>query len=77
MLLHSLNEIDFVIVRGLADGGTSKDIAKQTGRSSHTVDARVNNLCDRFEAESRAQLVARMYELGFLQRHPPNRLPRT
>jgi DNA-binding NarL/FixJ family response regulator len=77
MLLHlALNEIDFLIIRGLADGDTSKEIAQKTGRSSHTVDSRVNGLRKRFEARSRAQLVARWYEVGLLERHPPHRLHR-
>ena len=71
-----MSETDYLIIRGLADGGTSKEIAQKTGRSCHTVDSRVKGLCTRFKALSRAQLVASMYELGLLQRRNTNRLDR-
>jgi DNA-binding CsgD family transcriptional regulator len=60
--LHGLNETEIAIVRALAEGKQSKEIALAIGRSRATVEFHIRALYAKLDAKSRAQLVARGYE---------------
>lgn len=76
---RNLSEIDIAIVRALADGLQSKEIASVLARSRTSIEFRIRTLLVKMEAKSRAQLVARGYEAGFLPatvaESPPAALP--
>jgi DNA-binding NarL/FixJ family response regulator len=62
-----LSDIELAILRALADGLHSKEIALQVRRSKPTVEGYVRQLCIKFDARSRAQLVAKAFGEGALQ----------
>ena len=59
------------ILEGLADGLQSKEIASRIGRSTATVEFHIRSLYLKMLARSRAHLVARAYDEGFLSRREP------
>ena len=67
MQLGSLSEIEVAIVRALAAGLQSKEIASALDRSRPTIEFHIRMLFVKMEAKSRAQIVARGYELGLLE----------
>ena len=64
---RSLSDVELAVLRALAEGSHSKEIALQLGRSKPTVEGYVRQLCVKFEARSRAQLVAKALAEGALQ----------
>ena len=62
----TLTSVELSIIRALAEGMQSKEIATELGRSRATVEFYVRLLYVKFDARSRAQVVARSYELGIL-----------
>jgi DNA-binding NarL/FixJ family response regulator len=63
-----LTSVEMGVREGLADGLQSKEIAVRVDRSIATVEFHVRALYLKLRARSRAQLVARAYGLGYLQR---------
>lgn len=58
-----LSSIELAIVKGLANGMQSKELATILNRSTGTVELHIRTLFAKFDARSRAQLVARaIYE---------------
>ena len=53
-----LAEIDRQILRLVADGLTSKEIARALDRSPYTIDSRLKDVCQRLGADTRAQAAA-------------------
>jgi DNA-binding CsgD family transcriptional regulator len=66
MVAGSLSEIEFAIVRALAQGMQSKEIAASLDRSRPTIEFHIRMLFAKMQARSRAQIVARGYEIGLL-----------
>ena len=64
---HDLSGLEMEIVRALARGLQSKEIASEVDRSRTTIEYHIRLLFVKMDATSRAQLVARGYELGLLQ----------
>jgi len=62
----NLSDIEVAIVRALADGLQSKEIACALDQSRNSIEFRIRTLLVKMEAKSRAQLVARGYEAGLL-----------
>ena len=62
-----LTDIEIAIVRALAHGLQSKEIAGILDRSRPTIEFHIRMLFVKLDAKSRAQLVARGYELGLLE----------
>ena len=62
----NLSDLDVAIVRALAEGLQSKEIASALERSRNSIEFRIRTLLVKMEAKSRAQLVARGYEAGLL-----------
>ena len=62
-----LSELEVAIIRALAEGLQSKEIASALERSRPTIEFHIRMLFVKMEARSRAQLVARGYETGLLQ----------
>jgi DNA-binding CsgD family transcriptional regulator len=54
----ALSTIELEILKGLANGMQSKELAATVGRSTATVELYVRTLLTKFDARSRAQLVA-------------------
>src|SRR5581483_479697 len=61
-----LTGIETAILSGLAGGLQSKELARSLGRSTATVEFHVRALYEKLSARSRAQLVSRAYECGYL-----------
>ena len=61
-----LSEIELAIIRALAQGLQSKEIAAALDRSRPTIEFHIRMLFAKMEARSRAQVVARGYELGLI-----------
>lgn len=64
---RTLTDIELAIVRALARGMQSKEIATTLDRSRPTIEFHIRMLFAKMEARSRAQVVARGYELGLLE----------
>lgn len=64
-------DLEFSIVRELAGGSQTKEIARSIHRSPATVEFYVRILFAKFNARSRAQLVSRAYDEGVLMRIAP------
>lgn len=64
---RGLTEIELAIVRALARGMQSKEIASTLDRSRPTIEFHIRMLFAKMEARSRAQIVARGYELGLIE----------
>lgn len=62
-----LTAIEIRVLEGLADGLQSKEIAQLVGRSTSTIEFHIRTLYLKLRARSRAQLVARAYDLGHLR----------
>lgn len=62
----NLSDLEIAIVRALADGLQSKEIADVLDRSRTSIEFRIRMLFVKMDAKSRAQLVARGYEVGLL-----------
>ena len=62
----SLSEIELAIVKALARGMQSKEIAATLDRSRPTIEFHIRMLFAKMDARSRAQIVARGFELGLL-----------
>lgn len=56
-----------LVLRALANGFQSKEIAREIRRSTPTVEAHVRSLFLKFDARSRAHLVARALLVGALE----------
>ena len=67
MQRDSLSEIEIAIVRALAEGLQSKEIASVLDRSRPTIEFHIRMLFVKMDARSRAQIVARGFERGLLQ----------
>ena len=67
MQMRNLSDIEIAIVRALAEGLQSKEIASVLDRSRPTIEFHIRMLFVKMEARSRAQIVARGYELGLLE----------
>jgi DNA-binding CsgD family transcriptional regulator len=63
-----LSQMELAILRALAEGWHSREIATFVRRSKSTVDGYVQRLCLKFEARSRIQLVAKAFCCGTLGR---------
>jgi len=63
---RGLSEIELAILRALAQGLQSKEIANALDRSRPTIEFHIRMLFAKMDARSRAQIVARGYELGLL-----------
>jgi DNA-binding NarL/FixJ family response regulator len=63
-----LTDTEVRILEGLADGLQSKEIASRIGRSTATVEFHIRSLYMKMLARSRAHLVARAYDQGYLSR---------
>lgn len=61
-----LTEIELAIVRALAQGMQSKEIASSLDRSRPTIEFHIRMLFAKMQARSRAHVVARSFELGLL-----------
>jgi DNA-binding CsgD family transcriptional regulator len=64
---RSLSNLELAILCGLANGLRSKEIALHVRRSKPTVEGYVKQLCLKFDARSRAELVAKAFCHGTLQ----------
>jgi DNA-binding CsgD family transcriptional regulator len=62
-----LTEVELAIVKALAQGLQSKEIAAALDRSRPTIEFHIRMLFAKMQAKSRAQIVARGYELGVLE----------
>jgi DNA-binding NarL/FixJ family response regulator len=63
---ETLTDCEAAILRCLADGLSSKEIATTIGRSKSTVEFYVRALCLKLEARSRVHLVAQAIRLGIV-----------
>jgi DNA-binding CsgD family transcriptional regulator len=61
-------ENDYWILKYLAEGDSSKEIARKLRRSRHTINNRVRKLYAMLGTRSRAELVARAFQNGTLER---------
>ncbi len=64
---RNLSDIELAIVRALARGLQSKEIATALDRSRPTIEFHIRMLFAKMEARSRAQIVARGYEYGIIE----------
>jgi DNA-binding CsgD family transcriptional regulator len=55
------------IIRALAEGMTTKDIAAEMGRSVYTVQTHIQNLIEKLGCHGRAEAVAAARRLGYLE----------
>jgi len=69
--LQLLSDLEVTIVRALAEGSQTKEIARVVSRSPATVEFYVRIMFAKLNARSRAQLVARAYDEGMLIAHAP------
>jgi DNA-binding NarL/FixJ family response regulator len=67
---NDLSELEIAIVRALAQGLQSKEIANALDCNRTAIEFRIRTLFIKLEARSRAQLVARGYDLGVLPAAP-------
>jgi len=63
-----VNAIELKIIRGLAAGLQSKELAASVGRSTPTVEMYVRRLYRKLSARSRAHIVALAFASGILER---------
>ena len=61
-----LLDVEVAIIRALANGLQSKEIATALDRSRPTIEFHIRMLYLKLDAKSRAQLVARAYDSGLL-----------
>ena len=61
---RQFQDVEVAIIRALANGLQSKEIASELGRSRPTIEFHIRMLYAKLDAKSRAQLVARAYQLG-------------
>lgn len=66
--MEKLSAIELAVLRGLANGLQSKELASQLDRSKSTIEFHVRALLAKFNARSRANLVARAIYAGILER---------
>jgi len=66
MQSQHLSATELAVIRALAEGKQSKEIALHLNRSRATVEFCIRNLYLKLDARSRAQIVARAFELGIL-----------
>jgi DNA-binding NarL/FixJ family response regulator len=64
--MSELSPIEYAVVRALANGLQSKEIAVALGRSRATIEFHVRALYDKLDARSRAHIVARAFESNIL-----------
>lgn len=67
---ENLSAIELAILRDIASGYHSKEIAVRLGRSKPTIEMYVRMLCAKLAARSRAHLVSRAYEMELLELPP-------
>ena len=67
---NDLSDFEIAIVRALAQGFQSKEIACALDCNRTAIEFRIRTLFIKLEARSRAQLVARGYDLGVLPTVP-------
>ena len=63
----SLSPIEFAVLRGIASGRQSKELAQDLQRAKPTVECHVRSLLAKFGARSRAHLVAIALCRGILE----------
>ncbi len=66
---NRLSGIELSVLRGLADGLQSKEIATRLGRSRATIEFHIRVLYGKLDARSRAQLVARAFQARLFETH--------
>jgi len=66
-LRERLSALELAIIRGLADGMQTKELSAALGRKPPTIETHIRQLYARFDARSRAQLVARAIALEVLE----------
>jgi DNA-binding CsgD family transcriptional regulator len=59
--MHDLKESTFLVLRQVADGHSTKEIAENLGRSCRSIDNLVRDLRATFGARTRAHLISRAY----------------
>lgn len=69
-LRERLSSVELAIIRGLADGMQTKELSAALGRKPLMIEAHIRQLYARFDARSRAQLVARAIALQVLDLNP-------
>ncbi len=67
----ALSDFEKSLLTMIAQGMLSKEIATKTGRSKATIDVSVRLLCAKFDARSRAHLVAIVMGSGLLDSDAP------
>jgi DNA-binding CsgD family transcriptional regulator len=55
------------ILSQLAAGASTKDIARLTGRSPHTVDTHIRSICRKLNCSGRREAVALAVKVGWVQ----------
>ena len=65
-LRERMSALELAIIRGLADGMQTKELSAALGRRPPTIETHIRQLYARFDARSRAQLVARAIALEVL-----------
>ena len=70
--MSRLSEIEISIIHALARGLQSKEIANELNRSRPTIEFYIRMLFVKMNARSRAQVVARAYEIGLLKKIRPS-----
>ena len=63
----TLSETELLILRALARGHQSKEIAAELERSRATIEFYIRMLYAKLHARSRAHLVARAFEIGLIR----------
>ena len=64
--MRDLSSIELAIVKCLAQGLQSKEIAAVVGRRKPTVEGYIRTLYVKLDARSRAHIVAQAYRVGIL-----------
>ncbi len=64
---HAKREI---ILRALADGLQTEEIAEKVGLSPHTVDTHIDLMRATLKARNRAQLISRGFDHDLLEKRP-------
>ena len=60
-----------IILRSLADGLQTAEIAELVGLSPHTVDRHIDMMRATLKAKNRTQLVSRAHDHKLLEKRPP------
>lgn len=63
----SLTGAEREILQMLAEGGSTKDISRRSGRSPHTIDTHIRSICRKLECSGRREAVALATRKGWVQ----------